>query len=113
MDPLSVSSILKIVSDFGLVGLIIFLWWSDAKRERIILDQYKRDMDEQRKMYESNASLCRDFSSIARDLRDIVTLNIQKMTQVEDAVRQNQFCPLVRVDLKKAKIGLVQEGADK
>ncbi len=101
MDSFSLGTTLKILGDFGIVGLIIFLWWMDNRRIWAVMDQYKNDMAEQRKMYESNASLCRDFASIAKDLRDIVTLNIQKMTEVEDAVRQNQFCPLVRVDKKK------------
>ena len=65
------------------------------------MELYKKDMLEQRKMYESNVSLCRDFASIATDLRDIVTLNIQTMTEVKDGINQNQFCPLVRVDSQK------------
>jgi hypothetical protein len=98
MDAISLSSVFKILGDFGMVGLIVFLWWTDNRRIWAVMEQYKADMAEQRKMYESNVSLCRDFASIAKDLRDIVTLNIQKMTEVGDAVRQNQFCPLVRVD---------------
>ena len=101
MDSFSLSNIFKIAGDFGLVGLILFLWWLDNRRIWAVMDQYKNDMAEQRKMYEANVSLCRDFASIAKDLRDIVTLNIQKMTEVDDAIRQNQFCPLVRVDAQK------------
>lgn len=112
MDSFSLGAVLKILADFGIVGLVIFLWWSDNKRiweviekhskdTQSIMDRYQRDMEEQREMYRANASLCRDFSSIAGDLRDIVTLNIQKMTEVDNAVRQNQFCPLIRVDKKK------------
>jgi hypothetical protein len=101
METVSLGSVLKIVGDFGMVGLVIFLWWSDNKRIWAVLTQYKQDMVEQREMYKSNASLCRDFSAIASDLRDIVVLNIQKMTEVSDAINQNQFCPLVRLDQKK------------
>lgn len=110
MDSLSLSGVLKVLADFGTVGLIIYLWWADNKRIWNVMDQYKADMDEQRKMYEANVSLCRDFASISKDLRDIVTLNIQKMTEVDDAVRQNQYCPLVRVDNRKAMINLNGRG---
>lgn len=103
MDSIGLTTVLKILGDFGIVGLVIFLWWQDNRRTDSILNQYKNDMTEQRKMYEANVSLCKDFSSVAKDLRDIVTLNIQKMTEVDDAVRQNQFCPLVRVDERKVK----------
>ena len=101
MDSIGLSTVLKVLGDFGIVGLIVFLWWMDNRRIWAVMEQYKSDMAEQRKMYEANASLCRDFASVASDLRDIVTLNIQKMTEVDDAVRQNQFCPLIRVDERK------------
>jgi hypothetical protein len=45
--------------------------------------------------------LCREYSNLASDLRNIVSLNIQAMTRVDDAVRQNQYCPMVRVDRVK------------
>jgi len=119
MDSFSLGAVLKIMGDFGIVGLVIFLWWSDNKRiwavidehkkdMADVLDRYQHDMAEQREMYKNNASLCRDFSEITKDLRDIVTLNIQKMTEVQDAVKQNQFCPLVRVDKQKV-MHLVQQ----
>jgi len=105
-------SILKILSEFGVLGLVIFLWWSDNKRVwavisqhkmeiAAILERYNQDMIEQREMYRANASLCRDFASVASDLREIVTLNIQKMTQVETAINVNQFCPVMRIRNKK------------
>ncbi len=121
MESFGISGILKIVSEFGTLGLIIFLWWMDNRRiEEIIknnrsdmgavLEQYRKDMAEQRKMYESNVSLCKDFASVTNDLRDIVTLNIQAMTECKDAVNQNQFCPIIRVSKKKAmKILEVEE----
>ena len=93
----SLASVLKIAGDLGLVALVIYMWWSDNKRVWETLDQYKKDMMEQREMYRANASLCRDFASIATDLRDIVTLNIQTMTRVDEGVRQNQFCPVMRI----------------
>ncbi len=104
----SLMGVLKIVGDFGVLGLVIFLWWSDNKRVWAVLNQYKSDMVEQREMYRANVSLCRDFSSVAEDLRNIVTLNVQAMTRIDDAVRQNQFCPMVRVDMKKQKFGIMQ-----
>ena len=112
MDSITLGGVLKVLADFGTVGLIIYLWWSDNRRIWAIMDQYKQDMGEQRKMYESNASLCRDFASITRDLRDIVTLNIQAMTEVKDAVNQNQFCPMVRVDRTKTLMHVHQRSQE-
>jgi hypothetical protein len=102
----------KLVADLGLVGLVIYLWWADRRQIWMVIDQHKKDMAtvlaqfqqdmaEQREMYRANASLCRDYESIARDLRDIVSLNIQKVTQLDDAVRGNQFCPVMRIRKEK------------
>jgi hypothetical protein len=122
MMDVNLLSILKILSEFGVLGLVIFLWWSDNKRVwavisqhkmeiAAILERYNQDMIEQREMYRANASLCRDFASVASDLREIVTLNIQKMTQVDDAVRGNQFCPVMRIRKEKSiKLVPGQEG---
>jgi len=106
LESVSLGTVLKILGEFGTIGLIIYLWWTDNRRIWAVMDRYKQDMDEQRKMYESNVSLCRDFASITRDLREIVTLNIQSMTEVSDAVKQNQFCPLVRIDTKKMMMNI-------
>jgi hypothetical protein len=117
----SLASVLKIAGDLGLVALVIYMWWSDGKRIWAVMDehksemsevlaQYKQDMVEQREMYRSNASLCRDFSSVASDLRDIVSLNIQKMTQIDEAVRQNLFCPMMPI--RKAKTLNLVPGAE-
>ncbi len=75
-----------------------------------VLEQYRKDMAEQRKMYESNVSLCRDFASVTSDLREIVTLNIQTMTECKDAINQNQFCPVIRISKKKAMRLVDEEG---
>ncbi|MCK4728483.1 MAG: hypothetical protein KAT27_06145, partial [Desulfobacterales bacterium] len=84
----------EIFKNFGLVGLIIVLWWMDQKKVYKILDKYKADMIEQRRMYESNVSLVKDYHSIAGDLKDVVIINTQAMTTLSEQIRQNEFCPL-------------------
>lgn len=101
MESMSFASILKLLGEFGTVGLVIFLWWYDNKRIWAVMERYERDMVEQRKMYENNVALTRQVANIAEDLRDIVIMNTQQMTHVEDAIKQNQFCPIVRVDRQK------------
>lgn len=127
---ISLTGLVKIVTELGPLGLLAFFWWYDnrriwtvmeqnkqeafAQREQaskqmaVILAQYKEDMGEQREMYRANASLCRDFSSVAGDLRDIVSLNIQSMTEVKSAVDNNQFCPMVRIQ-KVKRLNILNE----
>jgi O-acetylhomoserine/O-acetylserine sulfhydrylase-like pyridoxal-dependent enzyme len=118
----SLAALTKLVADLGLVGLVIYMWWSDNKRiittneehkkdMAAVLTQYNKDMTEQREMYRSNVSLTRDFASIAGDLRNIVSLNIQKLTQVDDAIRGNLFCPMMRIRSKKS-VGEIPAGQE-
>lgn len=110
---LNVLGVLKILSDFGVLGLVIFLWWSDNKRVWAVLNQYKSDMIEQREMYRANVSLCKDFSSVANDLRDIVSMNIQTMTRLDESVGQNEFCPMVRIRREKTMRLIPNPGENK
>lgn len=95
MEPLGLMTIFELLSKFGLIGLIIFLWWYDQRiRDRqdakhredlgTILARYDRDMLEVRGMYERNASLCRDYAEISKDYKDLIILNTQAMTRLSD-----------------------------
>jgi len=95
MEPLGLMTIFELLSKFGLIGLIIFLWWYDQRiRDRqdakhrddldTILTRYDRDMLEVRGMYERNASLCRDYAEISKDYKDLIILNTQAMTRLSD-----------------------------
>ena len=101
MDTISLVGYLEVFKNFGLIGLIVVLWWIDQKKVYKILDKYKTDMAEQRRMYESNVSLVKDYHSVASDLKDVVIVNTQAMTKLGEEIRQNEFCPMQRVNKKK------------
>lgn len=101
-EPFSYLNVFKVIADFGVLGLVIYLWWADTRLFKQILQQYKQDMDEQRRMYDKNVSLVKDYHSVAGDLKNIVILVTQQMTTVASEIRQNEFCPLIRV--KKEKV---------
>ena len=112
VDSFSIGAVLKVLSEFGPVGLVILMWYFSDKRLSAVIEMHRKeitdvqrqaaaDMAELREMYKSNASLCRDFSSVAADLREIVIMNIEKITNLDAAVRQNQYCPGVRLDKKQ------------
>ena len=101
METINLIGFFEIFKNFGLVGLIIVLWWMDQKKVYKILDKYKADMAEQRRMYESNVSLVKDYQSVAGDLKDVVIINTQAMTTLSEQIRQNEFCPMQRVNKKK------------
>ena len=106
MESFSVVSVLDIASKFGTVGIIIFLWWHSDRRYGEVLRRYKEDMDEQRRMYESNVSLVNDYHSIARDLSEVVIMATQTMATLTTEVRTNQYCPMVRIEKTKIVRGI-------
>jgi len=74
----------------------LMLFYSQRKR-------YETDMSEMRRMYENNVKLVEDFHTLgvqyggmARDLTEVVMMNTQAMTTLTDAIKGNQFCPVVR-----------------
>jgi len=106
METINLVGLFEVFKSFGVVGLVIVLWWVDSKKVYKILEKYKADMAEQRRMYESNVSLVKDYQSVASDLKDIVILNTQTITQLNDEIRQNEFCPLQRINKKKVIKGI-------
>lgn len=111
---ISLDGIVKLISNFGIPGLVLVLWYLSDKSHDLTLKHYREDILEQRRtyedglkevreMYERNVMLVKDYASLARDLRDIVVMNTQTMTRVCDDVNRNQYCPMVR--LKKEAAG--------
>lgn len=92
MDQIGVMSVLKILGDFGTVGLVIFLWWSDNKRMWAVLDQYQRDMAEQRRMYEDNVKLVQAYEIIASEHVDTIRLNVAAVTELTTFLKTKTPC---------------------
>jgi len=108
--------VLEVIRALGLPGLVSLLlivvappWIMLGLRlrheaqTRGILEMYKTDMDQVRRMYENNVSLVRDYTDLTRSyrelaggLRDVIIMNTQAMQRLGDAVHGNQFCPAMR-----------------
>lgn len=98
-------NLVDIFGQFGFIGLILVIWYLDNRRIQGILDSYKEDMTSIKQMYESNVSLVKNYERLAQDLHDVVIMNTQAMQKTFDAVQNNQFCPLNRIDTHKVKGG--------
>jgi hypothetical protein len=55
-------------------------------------------------MYTTNVALVKDYSSVSKDLKDLVVLNTQAMTNLTHDVRENQYCPQVRIEKQRVHI---------
>lgn len=61
---------------------------------------HKKRFEEVVDMYESNVRLVEKYEAVAKDLRDVVIMNTQGWQKATDAIDKNQFCPVVRGDVK-------------
>ncbi len=96
MDSFSFKTFIDIFQEFGPFGIVLVLWWYDVKQIRKILEQYKDDMREMRRMYEDNVALVKDYRDLAGDLKEVVIMNTQAIVGLDKDIVKNQFCPLVR-----------------
>lgn len=108
MEQIGFQTIIGIVSNFGVPGILFVLWWFTTRAHERTLQSYKDDMREMRVMYENNVNLVKGYQGLAGDLKDVVIMNTQAMTTICEDVRNNQFCPMVR--LRKQASGV--EGHD-
>lgn len=102
MDGLPLGFAAEVIRTLGLPGIIFIVWYFSQRAHEQTLARYESDMREMRNMYERNAELVRQYKSLAEELKDIIVLNTQSITVLTEAVKQNQFCPMVRLE-KRAK----------
>lgn len=116
MDGIGFLKIIEVLSQFGLPGVLLVIWfYSDRARDRQlnayrddmtrVLGGYKNDMGEIRRMYESNVALVKAYESIARDLKDVVILNTRATTRLDEGMRSNLWCPVSREQTNPKEVG--------
>lgn len=100
---MGIAELIKLVSNFGMAGMVFVIWYWDRKDINKILAMYREDMAKMRKMYESNVSLVQDYDEKYGQLQklysetiDIISLNTQTQTQLTESIKGNLFCPIIR-----------------
>lgn len=107
-------SVLALIQILGLPGLIFVVWYGnllqarkvEQKRDETrqeytqligkILQQYREDVSEVRRLYENNARLCDDWDAACKqrdkvisDLMGVISLNSQAFSRLESSIRQH------------------------
>jgi len=78
MDPVSIHQIISLGAALQIGGpilAVLVIWWVDRRDIQKILSFYREDMQDMRRMYESNVILVRSYQALSGDLKDIVILN--------------------------------------
>lgn len=98
---LTLPGLAELVKQIGFPGVVLVLWFLTYRDQGRILQQYQRDMQEQRKMYENNVELVKRVLTIADEQQEIIIMNTRIQQSLVDRIESNQFCPMVR--LKKVE----------
>lgn len=110
---ISETAVMTLATNLGFPGLIFAIWYFDRrdfqkmfqefqKTTFKILSQYQSDMGEQRRMYENNVELVRNYTSLANDLKDVVIADTAAVQGLRDDVNNNRFCPAMRASKRDA-----------
>ncbi len=94
MDGASATSLIDIVSNFssfGITGILAVLCWTSIKDNQKTLAVYRQDMAEWRRMYENNVELVKKSNGLSEDLKEIIIMNTQAFTRLEDIIRHMEI----------------------
>ncbi|MHC1727944.1 MAG: hypothetical protein AB9866_18405 [Syntrophobacteraceae bacterium] len=114
MDNIAIDLAVKLVSSFGIPGIIFVVWYFSERSHEKTLQSYREDtlrqqkifqdgLGEVRRMYEDNVELVKVYTSLASDQKDVLIMNAQGFAKLSDQIDRNQFCPMIR--LKKQATG--------
>jgi len=103
-----------VLQQFGFAGMIFVIWYfglrRDQERDRArverdekkdaqiaqILTQYREDVSEIKRLYKNNVELVRRYEQTSGDLKEVIIMSTQTMTELCTSIKTNQYCPMVR-----------------
>jgi hypothetical protein len=100
----TLGSMIEVLKSYGPFGLLLIVWWLDARRFDSMLTEHRKYMDELRTMYTNNVKLVEGYADLSGDLKDLVVLNTQIMTGLTHDIQENQFCPQLRIEKQRVQI---------
>lgn len=96
IEGISLSFVTLVIGTLGVPGLMAVLLYAHIQHVNKILAVYREDVQKISRFYEDNVQLVKNYERTATDLRDVITLNTQVMTQLVEKISNNMYCPAVR-----------------
>ena len=94
----------QVLQAYGPFGILVVVWYFDRRDFSRQIKQHEQYMGEIRRMYENNIELVKGYKDLARDLKDLIVMNTEVITKQTQAIKQNQFCPSLRVEKKQIEV---------
>jgi len=103
MEQFGLPTVLMIVKEFGIPGLVLLLWYLSMKSQNKMLDAYREDtkavIEVFEKKYDNNIILVKSVEKIASDQKDLITTNTEALTRLSQTLRFNRLCPNVKIEM--------------
>jgi len=96
----------QIFQAYGPFGILVVVWYFDRRDFAKQIKQHEQYMGEIRRMYENNIELVKGYRDLAKDLKDLIVMNTEVITKQTSAIKQNQFCPVLRVEKKQIEVSV-------
>lgn len=110
MTPDQIAAIATLVklagffSEWPFALLFIFLVIGPWVLSIFLAHAYQKRFESVVAMYENNVELVTAYNKLATDLHEVVMVNTRVMTELVQAIRTNQFCPMVRLQPSKHEV---------
>jgi hypothetical protein len=102
-DKITTAMMISSLEKFGLPGIILVFWYVSnrgyqrtSEQNQRNMERYHDDVIEMKQMYENNVRLVEKYVTLSGDLKDVLILNTQALTEVCTDIRNNVFCPMTR-----------------
>lgn len=96
MEVAGIRETMSILSNFGLPGLILFMWWWDSRKINELLTQYREHMVKQERWYENNVELVKAFKAMCESQQDLQVMITTSVVRMEGKIDNNAYCPMIR-----------------
>ena len=99
----SLVSLVKMLSSWPVLAIVflliigpwvlsMMLYWNSRERFESVVQMYEHNVE----LVNDYKGLVSDVKDLARDMKDLVMVNTQTFSTLTEAIKSNQFCPLVR-----------------
>lgn len=92
----SLINLLQMLTEWPVLSVVFLLIIGPWVMSILIAAGYRKRFEAVVDMYESNVRLVEKYEKIASDLKDVVMVNTSTFATLTEAIKHNQFCPIVR-----------------
>ncbi len=92
----SIVTLVKMLSSWPVIGILLLMIVGPWVMAMFLFSFTSKRFEAVVSMYESNVKLVEQYEKVSKDLKDVVMVNTSTFSKLTEAIKGNQFCPIVR-----------------